>query len=242
MSNIKICTKCKIELEATSVNFVKQKNGKYGLASVCKVCQKKWRDNRKDIKREYDKKYNIENREKKIEYSRRRYYENIEEMREYYKKRNKDKDYLRKRREYRKTRKERDKELYSIWRKNNTERISTNKQRRYTKMKGLKSDLTHDDWLNTVEYFTYSCAYCGEKSDDLTRDHFIPVTLNGTFTKDNIIPACRSCNSSKNNKEFNNWYPYYEHYSSDREEKIINYIEENKEKKNSLCLMNNIKV
>ena len=46
--NYKICTCCKIEFEATSKNFPKQKNGKFGIASLCRPCNKirvkKWYD------------------------------------------------------------------------------------------------------------------------------------------------------------------------------------------------------
>ena len=38
----KKCTKC--ELELTFDNFYKQKNGKYGLKSICKICNEKIRD------------------------------------------------------------------------------------------------------------------------------------------------------------------------------------------------------
>ena len=42
---------------------------------------------------------------------------------------------------------------------------------------------------------------------------------------DNVIPCCLSCNSSKNNKLFADWYPTFKHYSKEREQKVIQYIE-----------------
>jgi len=41
------------------------------------------------------------------------------------------------------------------------------------------------------------CFYCGE-AKKLTVDHKIPLARGGTDDIRNIVPACRSCNSSKN--------------------------------------------
>jgi len=43
------------------------------------------------------------------------------------------------------------------------------------------------------------CFYCGAK-DDLTLDHFIPLSRGGNTTRANILVACRSCNASKHDK------------------------------------------
>jgi len=43
------------------------------------------------------------------------------------------------------------------------------------------------------------CAYCGK--DATTVDHIIPKSKNGTDDKDNLVPACKSCNSSKYDKD-----------------------------------------
>lgn len=43
------------------------------------------------------------------------------------------------------------------------------------------------------------CHYCG-KVGSMTRDHVIPITRFGTDNIENIVPACRSCNSKKNAK------------------------------------------
>ncbi len=58
----------------------------------------------------------------------------------------------------------------------------------------------------------------------LHQDHFIPLTKGGGYTKENIIPACRSCNASKQNADFEEWYPQYEYYSKEREQKILDYM------------------
>ena len=46
------------------------------------------------------------------------------------------------------------------------------------------------------------CAYCGGRfvSEELTREHIIPVSRHGLDTWMNCITACRSCNGRKGNR------------------------------------------
>lgn len=39
--NKKICSRCNIEYPASTEYFYRDKNGLYGLRSICKMCQKK---------------------------------------------------------------------------------------------------------------------------------------------------------------------------------------------------------
>jgi hypothetical protein len=58
-----------------------------------------------------------------------------------------------------------------------------------------------------MDYWQGHCAYCGEVIVDLEGDHFIPVAsadCPGT-TLTNMVPACRSCNASKNDSEPTSW-------------------------------------
>ena len=49
-----------------------------------------------------------------------------------------------------------------------------------------------------------SCSYCG-RTTRLDLDHLIPRLKGGTDTADNLIYACRSCNSSKGPKDMVLW-------------------------------------
>ena len=60
--------------------------------------------------------------------------------------------------------------------------------------------LTSNEWEAVLSAFNYSCAYCGSLND-ITLDHVKPVSKGGGTTVDNIIPACRSCNSRRRDKE-----------------------------------------
>ena len=87
---------------------------------------------------------------------------------------------------------------------------------------------TAEEWQQALSYFGGQCAYCG-KSGKLTFDHFYPFSKGGDFMKGNIVPSCVSCNSSKNNKSFIDWYPVQRFYDGQREKRVLKYIEENKQ-------------
>lgn len=108
-------------------------------------------------------------------------------------------------------------------RKRNREIARNNQQLRKARENEVISDFTVTQWENVKEFFSQICAYCG-CDNDLTQDHFIPVSKAGPYTIDNIIPVCLSCNSSKHNKDFDKWYPYFCNYSKEREDKVYLYL------------------
>lgn len=85
--------------------------------------------------------------------------------------------------------------------------------------------LSLQQWKNCLDYFKTSCAYCGKESDSLTQDHFVPVSKGGEYTVKNIIPSCGSCNFSKSDKDFFEWYPHHQSFSKTREKKILKYLD-----------------
>jgi hypothetical protein len=48
------------------------------------------------------------------------------------------------------------------------------------------------------------CNYCGTTSH-LSLDHILPLALGGPDNPDNLICACRACNSSKGKKDLMEW-------------------------------------
>lgn len=50
------------------------------------------------------------------------------------------------------------------------------------------------------------CMYCGS-ADDITIEHVVPLIRGGEHSMKNVGPACRSCNSSKQNQLFSEWKP-----------------------------------
>lgn len=47
------------------------------------------------------------------------------------------------------------------------------------------------------------CFYCGNLGGEV--DHVIPLTRGGSHSIGNLVPACRTCNSSKNNRLIMEW-------------------------------------
>lgn len=62
--------------------------------------------------------------------------------------------------------------------------------------------LYDDERLKMVH--TQACCYCGS-TDSLTVDHMIPRIAGGSDQADNLVWACRSCNSSKRDSDMLEW-------------------------------------
>ena len=76
--------------------------------------------------------------------------------------------------------------------------------RRKRRMDRVEHDLSADQWAAVQEAWG-GCAYCGESNSTLQRDCVLPVSRGGRYTLANVVPACRSCNSSKCNSEVTGW-------------------------------------
>lgn len=108
-------------------------------------------------------------------------------------------------------------------------------QRRRSKNMGLKADFTEEQWLECLINFNLGCAYCGEHFN-IQQEHLISIRLNGEYTKSNIIPACKSCNCSKNNSNFLSWYAEQRFFQKSRVSKIFQWVgNETKDKIKSCC-------
>lgn len=97
------------------------------------------------------------------------------------------------------------------------------KQSRRAREKGLESSFTIKQWEDVKSFFKGRCAYCGQETE-LTMDHFIAVANGGEYSRDNILPACFSCNSDKSAHDFFEWYPEKPFYSQTRERFLLKYL------------------
>ena len=107
--------------------------------------------------------------------------------------------------------------------KTNRDKFNLRDQKKKLKKRQLAATLTLNQWEDIKNYFNNKCAYCGENTK-LTQDHFTPISKGGEYTHNNIIPACGSCNSSKRNREFIEWYPKQKFYSKKREKAILKFL------------------
>jgi 5-methylcytosine-specific restriction endonuclease McrA len=74
-----------------------------------------------------------------------------------------------------------------------------------------KHDITDVEWEYCKEYFDNSCAYCGKTEAQSKEEyghvlHMEHAINNGANDITNCVPACRSCNSQKWIRDFNEWY------------------------------------
>lgn len=201
----RVCTSCGIKKDIH--NFYMRGNG--GFYGECKTCQ---------LKKQYN--YNLENRDKII--IRKREYNNKrkKEIAEYNKK-------------YYINNSENIKLRVKRWIEENPEKSKELSRRsfhiRNSRKKKLLSTFTKSEWNECKKYFenengVTECAYCGKEMKRVTQDHFIPVSKGGNYSKDNILPACSSCNSSKCNKDFDEWYFSKGFYSEERRNKVYTYL------------------
>lgn len=207
----KICTRCKRELPATKDYFYAKKMGKYDLDSRCKQCVYKYAQENKERESERKRKWYEKNKELCKERAKNHYYSNHQQqldLRRKYREKNK------------KTIKEQIKEHYE---KNKQDYIMRARKRHH-EIKGLPATLTQKQWGKCKDYFDNKCAYCGKEVGKLQKEHFISIQKGGEFTINNIIPSCISCNNSKSDRDFFEWYPKKDFYSKEREEKIFNYL------------------
>jgi 5-methylcytosine-specific restriction endonuclease McrA len=54
------------------------------------------------------------------------------------------------------------------------------------------------------EAWDFKCAYC--KAEATSLDHIIPRFKSGSSNRNNLIPACRSCNTNKASTKMEDWY------------------------------------
>lgn len=235
-----LCKKCERILPATLKYFYRRKNGKFGLRNECKeceaICKKAYLKNNPD----YNIKYHDEHKFEEAMYSKQYHESNKDKISEYNKQRyqKKRKEILGRTKKYYQVHKERYKENYrtfreehkpeelervSKWQKNNKEKGVLKSQRRRAKERQLESNYSEEEWFGCKNYFNNKCAYCGKKVK-LTVEHVIPVNKGGSYIRQNIIPACGTCNRSKGDKDMELWYKKQPFYIEEREIKILEYL------------------
>lgn len=191
----KTCTKC----GATKPlgEYYKQKGGKYGVRSQCKVCmceyeqtperkekQRKLRQTpeRKEYRREYDRKWRQKPEVKERERERMRKYEQTPK------------------------RKEARRKYYQTPEFKERMRIH-NQKRRATK-------LNADDGTVTANFLAVLwngyCYLCDKRitKEEADLDHLTPLSRGGLHACTNVAYACKSCNRAKHDKtvrEYRMW-------------------------------------
>lgn len=215
----------------------------------CNMAAKKWRDKNPHKTKEYSQRY-YENNIEKIKIKDREYRENNKEKiikrRKEYASNNREKimesakrwheenrEYAHQRaKEWRKSNYQRYRENIDRWRSENRDKVRSYYHKRRNVELSLPHTLTPEEWTLAKWYFESKCAYCGKSHDILCQDHFVPVSNGGGYVQGNIVPACRKCNSSKNDSNFYDWYLSLDTFNLERFldiEAFMEYHEKQKE-------------
>ena len=143
------------------------------------------RDKIAEYQKEYTLQYRQDNLEKYREYDRQYYQDNLEKRKEY----------------------------HSWYCREHLEYFRAASNRRRALIANAAGNFTAKDFRLLCEAFENKCFYCGEELP-LGPDHMTPLSKGGSNKFDNIVPACRSCNSRKHAKTFDEYMEYI------REEKL----------------------
>ncbi len=169
----KVCSRCREEMPSTAFN--KKADRKDGLQSACRVCYAASDAPYREIHREQANAraaaWYMDNRERALA-----------RFAIYYKAHSK----------HMNTR-------AAEWRKVHAADVNTHGHRRRARQRGAPGSHTTAEWQALVSECGGRCAYCDE-GKPLARDHVIPLVRGGSNDISNIVPACKSCNSSKKAK------------------------------------------
>lgn len=206
------CTECR-EVKPLE-EFYPRKAGKYGRTPNCKVCfrakvkawreknpekvkaagdswrranpekvrafNKKWREGHSDSIRAKDRRWIAANRDKARAYTARYRAKNPEKAKP-------TPEYLR------------------AWRAANRAKVVLYYHNRRSREIAADFGDADGNFLMALKAeFGGMCAYCLERpSTDI--DHYIPLALGGLHGRDNLVPACRTCNRAKWAKHPEDW-------------------------------------
>lgn len=205
---VKICTKCQQSKPATTEYFSPGKTYRGGLRAICKECRVKataqYRIANPNQRKEYRRanrdrinakvrKYNAANREHVNKRQRANYAANRQWR-------------LSQRREYEKVN-----QAYiahrnrNYWRAN-PERMKAKNARRVARERNAPGHHTAADIRQQYKAQKGKCYYCDAKvGDSYHVDHVVPLSRGGSNGPENIVIACVTCNSSKNNRLPHEW-------------------------------------
>jgi 5-methylcytosine-specific restriction endonuclease McrA len=85
---------------------------------------------------------------------------------------------------------------HARYKKRYPEKVKADKRARRALHAGAPTALTANQWMAITARYAERCYWCRERRP-LTQDHLVPLSRGGTHDAFNVVPACRSCNSSK---------------------------------------------
>lgn len=159
------------------------------LSRICKKCQSlqssKWNKANRERKNANNKAYRLRNLEK-VKASDRKYYQSNREK------------YIESNRAYYVAHKEELAQYKRKWLSENPDKKTVQSHRRRALKLSVENTLTAQEWRDVKDSYFNRCVYCGIPATE--QDHLIPFFRGGANTADNVVPACKTCNSKKGKK------------------------------------------
>ena len=77
-------------------------------------------------------------------------------------------------------------------------------------------------WKESIKKkWKHKCAYCGEKSEELSLDHIVPQAKGGNDHITNVCCACVKCNRDKAHEQMEAWYFRQDFFTTARYDAIV---------------------
>lgn len=88
------------------------------------------------------------------------------------------------------------------WAKKNRHKLTLWTGRYRARKAGAMGTHTLAEWMARVDFHNWRCVYCRVHvtPKTLTKDHVVPLSQGGTNYAENLVPACKSCNSAKRDR------------------------------------------
>lgn len=109
-----------------------------------------------------------------------------------------------------------------IYAKSHPEYAKLNKMRRRSVERNLiQFPKAHE--INERLNLFGGCCYCGRK-EALTLEHVVAISQGGNNNPENLLGACKRCNSSKQHREWKEWFRVQTFYDRMVEQKIEQFL------------------
>lgn len=176
MTSSKTCTKCKTDLPIDQ--FARHAGRADGYQNQCRPCV-----------RAYNRAYYLTNSDDVKHAVSARYRNNPDKVKAYVK-------------AWQATNPDLFRTYVSKWQDNNVEARRSIAQRRRARLKN--NGIFTVSKREIVALYSSPCFYCGSTSQ-ITADHVVPIARGGSHSVGNLVPACDSCNKSKNDRTIMEW-------------------------------------
>src|SRR5258708_3846856 len=178
---LKRCTKCSNEFPTTIEFFCRDHRVPSGLRSQCKSCERRYREQNSDRIKQQKKNYHAEHQ------NANRNYDLV----------------------YRRNNPAKINTCKRDWIARNPERNRHNKRaawaRRRVRIFNAEGTHTSHDIKRQYNAQKGRCYWCGKKTKAYHVDHVIPLSRGGSNGPENIVIACPTCNTKRQNKLPHEW-------------------------------------